>query len=284
MGKLRDIINSVDNSAAITEDIKENLHILMSLADSKVQQFSDEIVIDLKNGKTTDDLSVPITKVTHKYLEARAITKDTTTDVLQEIGNTINSVISDHSASGIVSGIASLAHRALDTVMGTGEGTEQEVRLYTVSADYPAIVRFDFAFWARNIQAASIKNHCETALACVMYKSAVDISKLAFNDFLSLYAPILNAGYGSDPSQMEQMIDKSQKIYRRFLQAAQPDLIANDMNEVTQNSRRLLRASGAQGLDNTLVDMGQAMRIVKTNSKLRGIVLSPSVAPTRGEF
>lgn len=37
MGKLRDIINSVDNSAAITEDIKENLHILMSLADSKVQ-------------------------------------------------------------------------------------------------------------------------------------------------------------------------------------------------------------------------------------------------------
>ena len=83
---------------------------------------------------------------------------------------------------------------------------------------------------------------------------------------------------------MEQMIDKSQKIYRRFLQAAQPDLMANDMNEVTQNSRRLLRASGAQGLDNTLVDMGHAMRIVKTNSKLRGIVLSPSVAPTRGEF
>lgn len=31
----------------------------------------------------------------------------------------------------------------------------------------------------------------ENTLACVAVKSAVDISKLAFNDFLALYGPIL---------------------------------------------------------------------------------------------
>lgn len=284
MGKLRDIIHSADNSQQVADEVRENLHILMSLAESKVQQFSDEIVIDLKNGKTTDDLTVPITKVTHKYMEARAITKDTTTDVLEEISKTINGVISDHSASGIVSGIASLAHNALNQVMGTGEGTEQEVRLYTVSADYPAIVRFDFAFWARSIQAESIKKHCETALACVMYKSAVDISKLAFNDFLTLYAPILNAGYGSDPSQMERMIDQSQKIYTRFLQAAQPNMVANGTHEAAQNGPRLFYARAAQEPEHSVADMGQAMHIVRTNQQPRGMLLSPSTRPTKGIF
>lgn len=99
-GKLRDIINSVDNSQQVADEVRENLHILMSLADSKVQQFSDEIVIDLKTGKTTDDLTVPITKVTHKYMEARAITKDSTTDVLEEISKTINGMISDFQSKG----------------------------------------------------------------------------------------------------------------------------------------------------------------------------------------
>ncbi|WP_416861321.1 hypothetical protein [Helicobacter ganmani] len=36
----------------------------------------------------------------------------------------------------------------------------------------------------------------ENSLACVAVKSAVDISKLAFNDFLSLYGQILKKAFG----------------------------------------------------------------------------------------
>lgn len=280
MGKLRDIINSVDNSKEVAEDVKENLHILMSLADSKVQQFSDEIVIDLKTGKTTDDLTVPITKVTHKYLESRALTADSTTDVLDEVGKVINSVISDHSASGIVSGIAGLAHKALDTVMGTGEGTEQEVRMYTVSADYPAIVRFDFAFWARKIQAQSIKKHCETALACVMYKSAVDISKLAFNDFLALYAPILNAGYGSDKTKLEEMIDQSEKIYQRFLQASS----RNTIGQLSFAKCAVTAEEAAKAAEAKKAHSNQMMQFVMANSQPRSARFSAAKKPAEGAF
>lgn len=267
MGKLRDIINSADNSKEIADDVRENLHILMSLADSKLKQFQDEIVMDLKNGKTTDDLTVPITKSVGTYSEARAVTADSTTDVLGEVANVIDSMVSDHSAKGVIGGIAGIAHHALDTIMGTGEGTEQETRLYMVTPDYPAIVRYDFAFWARNIKAESIRKHCETALACVMYKSSVDVTKLTFNDFLTLYAPVLNAAFGDDQAELEHMITKAEDTYNRFLRASQPVKLMRDAQT-----------------DQSGIDMDQAKNIVACHAEPRGIVMSKSMKPQIGNF
>ena len=133
MGKLRDIIDSVDKSKEIADDVRENLHILMSLADSKLKLFQDEITIRLKSGKTTDDLEVPITKVVGTYAEARAVTVNSTTDVLGEVSKVINSMVSDHSAQGIISGIAEIANTALTTIMGTGKGTELSCGMTSLS-------------------------------------------------------------------------------------------------------------------------------------------------------
>lgn len=216
MGAIRDIIKTVDNTDAKAAEIRENLKILMSLAESKAQIFEDDIVIDLKTGKTVDNLTVPITKVVKKTIQYRATSSDKASDVFGEVSSAIKDMISDSSASGIVTGVAKIATNALNTIMGTGEGEEQVVKLYSVVTDYPAIVRFDFAFWARKIQAQSLKKYCETALACVAYKSAVDVTKLAFNDFLALYGPVLNEGFGSDPKKMMEMITKAKEVYAMY--------------------------------------------------------------------
>ena len=46
MSALRDIITSVDNTDAKAAEIRENLKILMELAQSKAQIFEDEIKLD----------------------------------------------------------------------------------------------------------------------------------------------------------------------------------------------------------------------------------------------
>lgn len=222
MGAIRDIIKTVDNTDAKAAEIRENLKILMSLAESKAQIFEDDIVIDLKTGKTVDNLTVPITKVVKKTIQYRATSSDKASDVFGEVSSAIKDMISDSSASGIVTGVAKIATNALNTIMGTGEGEEQVVKLYSVVTDYPAIVRFDFAFWARKIQAQSLKKYCETALACVAYKSAVDVTKLAFNDFLALYGPVLNEGFGSDPKKMMEMITKAKEVYAMYADKVEP--------------------------------------------------------------
>lgn len=261
MSVLRDIINTVDTTQGVTAEVKENLHILMDLADSKVKLFSDNIVLSLKNGKIAglDDLDVPVTKVTHKYMESRAYTSESTTDLMEKVTEVIGSMITEPNANNIVNGIGKMAKNMLDAVMGTGEGTEREATLYAVAVDYPVIVRLDFSIWGRKIQAESIKKYCEMAFACVAYKSAVDLSKLKFNDFLALYGPVLKEMCNSDMRKMKEFIDEAEEIYNRFRQ------------EDGQNAAPLM------------VDADQAMKTVLANSQPLMIV-SPSKKPEVGLF
>lgn len=41
----------------------------------------------------------------------------------------------------------------------------------------------------------------------------MDVSKLSFNDFLTLYGPVLNAGFGGDRSKVEEMLKRARGIY-----------------------------------------------------------------------
>ena len=183
-------------------------------------------------------------------------------------------MISDHSASGIVTGISKIATTALNTIMGVGEGEEQAVKLYSVVADYPAIVRFDFAFWSRKIAAESMKKYCETALACVAYKSAVDITKLEFNDFLALYGPILNEGFGSDPSKMKEMIAQSKEIYNMFTDGPKAALSTGSSLQSHSGSMQSLHKLGS---DN-------AFDLAQLNSKKPAMLFSTIQRATVGNF
>jgi hypothetical protein len=214
MGAVRDIIKAVDNSTAVTKEIKETLGILMSLAEAKGKAFEEEIKQDLMTGKMGDDLTVSITKVIQSRIEYRAVTKDGQSKIIDNVKDSISKIFSGDKK--IVEGIAGVVDSAFTAIMGAGEGQESEVRYYSVVAEYPAIVRFDFAFWGRNIVAQSIKDHMENVFSCVAYKSAVDVKKLQFNDFLSLYGPVLNSAYGSDPTKIKEMIQQAKEIYGLF--------------------------------------------------------------------
>lgn len=263
MGKLREIVDKADNTPGITEDVRESLHLLMSLAENKMNLLQDEIVMKLKDDKSPDALRVPITKIISTYVEARAITKEQTSEILLKVSKTIENMITDHSATGIVNGMAKLATDALDTVLGVGQGMERIVTTTMVTPDYPAIVRYDFGCWNRTIEAENIRKHCEHGLACVIYKSAVDVSKLSFNDFLAVYSPVLNAAFGSDPSKLKAMVKEAKKTYDQFKQGSNP--------------------GGGNG-DLEPLDMDSAMKIVASHVKLQGTVLSAPQKATVGDF
>ncbi len=215
MSVLKTLIQSVDSTPQVEEAIKENLATLVELAESKSQIFESEIKQDLKSGKATDDLTIPITKVTAKKIEYRAVTKTSTSDFAKEVCNSLQKIFSGDGT--ILTGLGDMITEGLDTVMGAGEGEESECRSYYVVAEYPAIVRYDLAFWGRTIKAKALQQHISKAIACVAYKSAVDISKLKFNDFLTLYGPVLNRAYGSDQRKIDAMVDNAKKIYGKFI-------------------------------------------------------------------
>ncbi|RIV32718.1 hypothetical protein [Micromonospora radicis] len=201
----------MDNTPEVAAEVKDNLSLLMSLAEAKGKAYEDEIQQDLLLGKTSDNLTIAITKIVSKRTEFRAYTKSDTTNIVNEVKNSLAKIFSGDPQ--IMEGIAGVVGTALTAIIGAGEGQESEARYYAVAVDYPAIVRFDFAFWGRNIRAQSIKSYMESVLTCVAFKSAVDLSKLAFNDFLALYAPILNQAYGGDQKKINQMVKNAADIY-----------------------------------------------------------------------
>ena len=215
MGQIRDIVNAADHSAQVTAEIKESLGLLMNLAEAKSKVFEGAIEQDLLTGKTIDSLNISITKVTARDIQLRAVTKSGTSAIIDEVKKSLSGLFDGEPK--ILDCIAGIVNTALTAIMGAGEGNESETRSYLVTADYPAIVRYDFAFWGRNIRAQSIKDYMENAFTTVAIKSAVDVNKLAFNDFLAVYGPVLRAAFGDDKSKLKDMIQQSKDIYDLLL-------------------------------------------------------------------
>lgn len=253
MSRMRDIVNKADASKEVKEEIKENLKTLFELSQLKAEAFKKDIELNLKTGKTTDDLRVPITLIVQTQEEYRAMTADTQGGVMEHVKDAITGMVSDHSTTGIITGITSMLSSVFDALMGIGMGEEITRHTYTVVTDYPAIVRYDFSFWSKQISAEAIRKHCETAFACVGYKSAVDVSKLKFNDFLAVYGPILQAGFKSDRDQVKKMIQQAMEVYKMYTEQ-----------------------------DTASID--EAMAIVLANSKMRPAVGGPAVKDQTGIF
>lgn len=217
MGAVRNIIRTVDATPEVTDEVKESLKILMELAESKARVFEELIKNDLLLGKTTDTLTIPITKIVQSKTEFRAKTQETPADFVGPIAESLGKMFSG--SGEILNGIAGMINTGLQTVVGAGYGEEAEMRMYSVVAEYPAIVRFDFAFWGRKIEAKAMSKHMEQVFSCVAYKSAVDVKKLAFNDFLAVYGPVLIKAFGSNMQLVKNMIEESKKIYTMMVPA-----------------------------------------------------------------
>lgn len=213
MSVLRDAVKDLDSSEQVSKEVKEALAMLVELSQEKANTAEGLIKLDLQTGKTTDDLTVPITKVMQSRSEYRAMTS-TSSDIIGEISKSIGQIFSGNGK--ILEGISGIAETALKAIAGAGQGQESETRYYSVVTEYPAIVRFDFYFWGRNTTCESIMKKIETAFACVGYKSAVDISQLDYNTFLALYAPILKKAFGDDESKLKDMIKESKEVYDMF--------------------------------------------------------------------
>lgn len=214
MGKLREMINSVDQSKDTEKEIGEQLKILTALGESKVTIFRGEIEASLKDGKTTDDLKVPITKVLGSYEEYRAYTKRSQEDLAKDVINSFKTMF--NGGTQIADGIGSLITKSLGVLLGAGSGEELMKKEYFIIVEYPAIIRYDVAMWSRNISVKSLQERAENIIACVAYKSAVDVTKLDFNTFLGCYANVLQESFGSDRENIKKMIQESAEVYGLF--------------------------------------------------------------------
>lgn len=215
MAQMKSIVENVDYSQPNADFIKEALKCLIEEVEEKTMLFEELIREDLTTGRTTDNLSIPITRVLATKKEYRAKTANGTSDFINDISVSLNTMFNGDNS--ITTSIASIVNTGLQELLGIAKGEEAELRQYCVVVEHPAIIRFDFAFWSRNIKSEALRSSVENVFACLAYKSAVDIRHLEFNEFLALYAPILRKAYGDNETKLLPFIKKAQDIYKLSL-------------------------------------------------------------------
>ncbi|MDE6750255.1 MAG: hypothetical protein K2K21_14520 [Lachnospiraceae bacterium] len=240
MGKLREMIRGVDQSNETEKEIGEQLKILTSLGESKVTIFRGEIEASLKDGKTTDDLKVPITKVLGSYEEYRAYTKRSQEDLARDVISSFKTMF--NGGSQIADGIGSLVSKSLSVLLGAGSGEEMMKKEYFILVEYPAIIRYDVALWTRNITVKSLQERAENVIACVAYKSAVDVTKLDFNTFLGCYANVLQESFGTDRDNIQKMIRESAEVYGMFQKSGNRALSQREQEELEVYTQKVMDA------------------------------------------
>lgn len=241
MAKLRSVIDSCDASKEMEQVIKEQLETLMQLADKNADLAVANIEARLKDGKTSDsNLEVPISVVLQKTRETRAVTTESNSDIIQKISDSISKFFSPGKKE-ILDGVAGILGDTFGALMGAGEGLELKQDLYIVAVEYPAVVRMDFSAWVRNTRASGIREKCKSAISVVAYKSAVDIGKLSFSAFVTIYSSLLSRCFGSDLKNVDELLAAAKKIYsdlgldtgrRAIHNAAAPAFLASPVSKV----------------------------------------------------
>ena len=238
MSLLQEVVSTADASSDVEDAVKESLSFLLALAESKAKVFEQAIEKDLDSGRTFDSLTVPVTRVLKRRTEYRAITAHTTTNALDAISSAIVDMVGDPSLELIAGGIAGVANDILSTVIGVGAGQERAMTGYTVAPIFPAIVRFDFGFWARGVSSQAIRRHTESAITCVVYESAVNVFKLTLNEFLAIYASVIAKAYPGNDNMVDKiaMISQAKELYMLISETAaimsEEELLKLDANNL----------------------------------------------------
>lgn len=215
MGFINDVIKEVDKTEDEKQKIGESLDFLMSLCKLKGESFKTKIEEDLKIGQIEGNTSLflPITHILKSSADYRCIAKDGINDVPTKAAESITSMFKDTTPASIINGLGGLVTDAIKIITGSGEGTENEYTLYSCCIDgsgkLPAFVRIDMMIWCRNISSESLKSKFESALSIVFYKSALDITKVSFSEFCSLYLDVLDKGFKdiSDDEKEAKILD-----------------------------------------------------------------------------
>ena len=221
MGILNDAIKAFNPSAENYSAAQEILTPLTEVAEAKADMLLNEIRNTLFNGRVlggksgTESLYFPITQISDIGKQFRYIGSNTSnTEIPNHIANAIKDMIDDSASTGLVNSIAKLIYADLTPILNVTDGQEKTCATTTVFVEgcrlSIRITRFDCIISAKSVQENTLQNNVRTIVTGVVVKSTIDTEKLSFDDFLTLYTPLLEL---SDNQDLMTALKKANDIY-----------------------------------------------------------------------
>lgn len=121
----------------------------------------------------------------------------------------------------------------------------------------------------------------ESALACVVYEPAVDVSKISLNDFLVIYGPVLHKAFpdANDASSIKKMTEEAIDLYKTLAGDKQADKPTDTSKAMLTEVERIgeLGVSAEQDIGTDL-DLEAGLDVVLAHTLPRMLVSKPVVS------
>lgn len=212
MAPLRTAIQAADTAPAATSEATLALSLLSDLCEQKVAVFTEQIESDLRAAGSNENKSVPVTNILARQAEYRAYVQSDEAKIPAEVTQAVGNFLGG-GPGAIMDGIGRLLTTGLQSILGTGTGSQREFQTYYVIVQDSSAIRFDVRAWARQIEGSAITQHIEKCLVIVAYQSSVDVGKMDLNTFMGLYRRQL-AALNIPADQWETYITKAKEFLR----------------------------------------------------------------------
>jgi hypothetical protein len=230
MTQAQSVVESIDKADAKGKDASELLDVLIGLAQAKADMFKMEIQQNLRTAGTQDNPTIPIESILDDTTEIRAMTTDSIdhlgTTVAEALGGFIGSgfdIASGQTEGGIkniVSNIGSLISAGLKVFLGQSSGSENIMHRYYVLQQGFALVRVDLKCWSREVKAEALREKTQKIVVYVATRSSIDLTKVRFNTFLSVYQQQLSGTLSKD--EVKAALKDAKEIFDLYVSSAQP--------------------------------------------------------------
>ena len=170
---------------------------------------------------TGSNFTIPIESITNAKFFVRAYASENTDQITAAAEEIMNDFVRGGDGN-VIKGIAGLIGSVLDVFLGQASASSGTTEEYYVMTRGLSIIRLDMKAWYQNVAAQSVYQKMQRVCCFVGVRSAVDLSKLGFSTFISLYEDQLSATKMS-PAEIRKAVQDVREIFDAYSKTGGPN-------------------------------------------------------------
>ncbi|MEY3309606.1 MAG: hypothetical protein RLZZ413_3644 [Pseudomonadota bacterium] len=218
---VREIIKEFDGTDETIKLQRELIETLEGMATAKGEMFKLQIQEDLMTAGTGSNFTIPIESITNAKFFVRAYASENTDQITAAAEEIMNDFVRGGDGN-VIKGIAGLIGSVLDVFLGKASASSGTTEEYYVMTRGLSIIRLDMKAWYQNVAAQSVYQKMQRVCCFVGVRSAVDLSKLGFSTFISLYEDQLSATKMS-PAEIRKAVQDVREIFDAYSKTGGPN-------------------------------------------------------------
>lgn len=214
MPLINEVIQAYRGDTPEDEVIKEYFEVLAELAEVQNKLNCNIIENNVRIfNKEYDNLSIPIQRALDIYNQTHVLKKLDISNLSAKVHKYVEEFINP-SEKDIIRGVTERIVECLNQPMNEIRNEERNSYQSIVFIENGALLRVTFIIYLRKPHAKILKGHYESVISVVAYKMLVDLERLDFREFQTLYEKVLAYSIGDNSEKIAKRIKEAEERYQ----------------------------------------------------------------------